>query len=108
MATVGKPATLEYFAHPWELGIRRAKELLLTGDSLSVDQAYDIGIVSKVFPEGRLEEDTIAFARRIAAMPSATSLMIKEAVTPIRSFQRPSTSRKQKHANSERGDREQL
>jgi enoyl-CoA hydratase len=71
---------VEYFAHPWELSMRRAKELLLTGDSLSVDEAYDIGMVSKVFPEGRLEEDTIAFARRIAAMPSATSLMIKEAV----------------------------
>jgi len=71
---------VEYFAHPWELGLRRAKELLLTGDSLSVDEAYDIGMVSKVFPEGRLIEDTFAFARRIAAVPSATSLMVKEAV----------------------------
>ena len=26
---------LEYFAHPWELGPRKTKELLLTGDSLS-------------------------------------------------------------------------
>lgn len=71
---------VEYFAHPWELGIRRAKELLLTGDALGVDEAYEIGMVSRVFPEGRLEEDTITFARRIAALPSAASLMIKEAV----------------------------
>jgi len=71
---------VEYFAHPWELGLRRAKELLLTGDSLSVDEAYDIGMVSKVFPEGELESDTISFAKRIAAVPSATSLMVKEAV----------------------------
>ena len=25
---------LEYFAHPWEFGPRKAKELLLTGDSI--------------------------------------------------------------------------
>lgn len=71
---------VEYFAHPWELGARRTKELLLTGDAIDADEAHRIGMVSKVFPEGRLDEDTVAFARRIAAMPSATALMIKEAV----------------------------
>jgi enoyl-CoA hydratase len=71
---------VEYFAHPWELGPRRAKELLLTGDSLSVDEAHRLGMVSKVFPPGRLEEDTLAFARRIAELPTAAALMIKEAV----------------------------
>ncbi|WP_314037676.1 enoyl-CoA hydratase [Dietzia sp. CH92] len=71
---------VEYFAHPWELGPRRAKELLLTGDAIDADEAHRIGMVSKVFPEGRLEEDTIEFARRIAARPSAAALMIKEAV----------------------------
>jgi enoyl-CoA hydratase len=71
---------VEYFAHPWEFGTRRAKELLLTGDSLTVDEAYRIGMVSKIFPAGRLEQDTLAFARRIAKLPSAAALMIKEAV----------------------------
>ena len=71
---------VEYFAHPWELGPRRAKELLLTGDSLSVEEAHRLGMVSKVFPRGRLEEDTLAFARRIAQLPTAAALMIKEAV----------------------------
>ncbi len=71
---------VEYFAHPWELGPRRAKELLLTGDSLSVEEAHRLGMVSKVFPRGRLEEDTLAFARRIAELPTAAALMIKEAV----------------------------
>ena len=28
---------IEYFAHPWEFGPRKTKELMLTGDSLSVD-----------------------------------------------------------------------
>ncbi len=40
---------VEYFAHPWEFGPRKAKELLLTGDSISVDEACRLGMVSKVF-----------------------------------------------------------
>src|SRR5205814_10374202 len=30
----------EYFAHPWEFGPRKAKELLLTGDALSAEEGY--------------------------------------------------------------------
>jgi enoyl-CoA hydratase len=71
---------VEYFAHPWELGPRRAKELLLTGDSLDVDEAHAIGMVSKVFPADELSERTLEFARRIADRPTVTSLLIKESV----------------------------
>ncbi|HPB45666.1 MAG TPA: enoyl-CoA hydratase [Microthrixaceae bacterium] len=71
---------VEYFAHPWELGPRRAKELLLTGDSLSVEEAVQIGMVSKVFPLDELSERTVEFARRIAEQPTMSALLIKEAV----------------------------
>jgi enoyl-CoA hydratase len=71
---------VEYFAHPWEFGPRKAKELLLTGDSLSVDEAYQLGMVTKVFPEGELPERTLEFARRIAEQPTMSALLIKEAV----------------------------
>jgi enoyl-CoA hydratase len=71
---------VEYFAHPWELGPRRTKELMLTGDSLEVDEAHQIGMVSKVFPRAELEERTLAFARRIAELPTMTALLIKESV----------------------------
>nr|WP_307873899.1 MULTISPECIES: enoyl-CoA hydratase [unclassified Frankia] len=71
---------VEYFAHPWEFGPRRAKELLLTGDSLSVDEAHQIGMVSKVFPADELGGRTLAYARRIAERPTVTSLLIKESV----------------------------
>lgn len=71
---------VEYFAHPWELGPRKAKELLLTGDSLSVDEAYQLGMVSKVFPEAELGERTVELARRIAQVPTMAALLIKESV----------------------------
>jgi len=71
---------VEYFAHPWELGPRRTKELMLTGDSLDVDEAYRLGMVSKVFPRAELEDKTLEFARRIAQTPTMTALLIKESV----------------------------
>jgi enoyl-CoA hydratase len=71
---------VEYFAHPWEFGPRKAKELLLTGDSLDADEAHRLGMVSKVFSNERLAEDTLAFARRISRLPTVTSLLVKESV----------------------------
>ena len=71
---------VEYFAHPWEFGPRKAKELLLTGDSIDADEAYQLGMVSKVFPVDELEEKSLAFARRIAKLPTVTALMIKDSV----------------------------
>jgi enoyl-CoA hydratase len=71
---------MEYFAHPWEFGPRKTKELMLTGDSIDVDEAHQLGMVSKVFPTAELEERTLEFARRIAERPTMTSLLIKESV----------------------------
>src|SRR5205814_2135710 len=71
---------VEYFAHPWEFGPRKAKELLLTGDALGADEAHALGMVSKVFPADELDDRTIEFATRIAQLPTMTSLLIKEAV----------------------------
>jgi enoyl-CoA hydratase len=71
---------VEYFGHPWEFGPRKAKELLLTGDSVDADEAYRLGMVSKVFPVDELADRTLAFARRIAQVPTMASLLIKEAV----------------------------
>jgi enoyl-CoA hydratase len=71
---------LEYFAHPWEFGPRKAKELLLTGDSISVDEAYHLGMVSKVFPAATLAQRTLELADRVARLPTVTALLIKESV----------------------------
>jgi len=71
---------VEYFAHPWEFGPRKAKELLLTGDSIDAAEACRLGMVSKIFPPADLSERTLEFARRIAALPTMTSLLIKESV----------------------------
>jgi enoyl-CoA hydratase len=71
---------VEYFAHPWEFGPRKTKELLLTGDTLDADEAYRLGMVSKVFPDDDLAERTLTFARRLARVPTMAALLIKESV----------------------------
>src|SRR4051794_11785506 len=71
---------VEYFAHPWELGPRKAKELLLTGDSIDADEAHRLGMVSKVFAPEELADQTLELARRIAQLPTMPALLIKEAV----------------------------
>lgn len=71
---------VEYFAHPWEFGPRKTKELLLTGDSIDADEAHRLGMVSKVFPDDELADKTLEFAQRIANLPTVAALMVKEAV----------------------------
>jgi enoyl-CoA hydratase len=71
---------IEYFGHPWEFGPRRAKELMLTGDAIDVQEAHRLGMVSKVFPTDELPDKTLAYARRIAELPTVAALLIKESV----------------------------
>ncbi|MGV0626204.1 enoyl-CoA hydratase [Mycolicibacter minnesotensis] len=76
---LGMPG-VEYYAHPWEFGPRKAKELLLTGDSLDADEAHRLGMVSKVFAAEELTDKTLEFARRIAELPTMAALLIKDSV----------------------------
>jgi enoyl-CoA hydratase len=76
---LGMPG-VEYYAHPWEFGPRKAKELLLTGDALDAEEAYRLGMVSKVFPVDELADKTLEFARRIAGRPTMAALLVKDSV----------------------------
>src|SRR5579862_6628334 len=49
---------VEYFAHPWVLGPRFAKEMLFTGDRFSAARAYELGMVSRVVPRPDLADAT--------------------------------------------------
>jgi enoyl-CoA hydratase len=71
---------VEYFAHPWELGARKAKELLFTGDWLTAAEAHRLGMVNHVVPSAELREFTLSLARRIAERPSFALKLAKESV----------------------------
>jgi enoyl-CoA hydratase len=71
---------VEYFAHPWVIGPRAAKEILFTGDRFSAQRAYEWGMVNRVVASDRLTDETMAIAERIAAMPQFGLALTKRAV----------------------------
>jgi enoyl-CoA hydratase len=71
---------VEYFAHPWVLGPRFAKEALFTGDRFTAQRAYELGMVNRVVPREELEQTAFALAERIAAMPAFGLSLVKRAV----------------------------
>lgn len=71
---------VEWFVHPWELGPRKAKELLFTADSWSAQDAHQLGMVNHVVPASELSDFTLQLALRIAAKPAFALKMTKEAV----------------------------
>jgi enoyl-CoA hydratase len=71
---------IEYFAHAWEFGPRKTKELMLTSDSIDAEECYRLGMVSKIFPPDELSERTVEFARRIRKIPTTAAQLVKESV----------------------------
>ena len=54
---------------PYLIGMRRTKEFLFTGDSMTAAQALEYGLINRVCPRDRLEEEVLAYARRVAKVP---------------------------------------
>jgi enoyl-CoA hydratase len=71
---------VEFFAHAWELGARKAKEMLFTADRWSAQDAHDWGMVNHVVPRAGLTDFTLALATKIAAKPAFALKMVKESV----------------------------
>ena len=71
---------VEYFGHPWEVGARKAKEMLFTADWLSAEDARALGMVNHVVPAGELDAFALDMAERIAAKPLFALKLAKEAV----------------------------
>jgi enoyl-CoA hydratase/carnithine racemase len=58
---------------------KHAMEMLLTGDFVDAKHAASIGLVNRVVAPEKLEAETMALARQIAAKPHATVKIGKEA-----------------------------
>jgi enoyl-CoA hydratase len=71
---------VEYFAHPWVLGPRQAKEFLFLGERIDAARALQVGMVNRVVPADRLEAEVTAIAGKIAAMPRLGLALAKKAV----------------------------
>jgi len=52
---------------PLLIGVNRAKELLMTGDLLSAEDAMRLGLVNRVVDDGQALPEALALARRLAS-----------------------------------------
>ena len=66
--------------HVWFLGMRKAMEMMLTGDSISGVQAVELGWANDAFPAGELDQRVLEVARRIAMVPSELLQLNKRVV----------------------------
>jgi enoyl-CoA hydratase len=71
---------VEWFVHPWEVGARKAKEMLFTADAFSAAEAHRLGMVNHVVPRADLSTSVLALAQKIAAKPAFALKLAKAAV----------------------------
>jgi len=69
------------------IGAKHAMEMLLTGDAVSAEDAYRFGLVNRVVPAGKADEEALALARTIAAKSALTVKIGKEAFYRQRSME---------------------
>ncbi len=66
--------------YPWIVGLRRAMELMLTGDHMSGAEAAESGFANRAFPAESLEEEVLRIAERVAKTPTDLQQINKRAV----------------------------
>ncbi len=71
---------IEWLAHPWELGPRKAKELLMTADSWTAREAEQLGMVNRVVPDDQIRDVAVELARKIATKPALAVKLVKSAI----------------------------
>jgi enoyl-CoA hydratase len=71
---------VEYFAHPWEFGPRKAKEMLFTGQGITARAAERLGMVNRVVAREQLMSETLELAKLIAEKPSMGLRLAKMSV----------------------------
>ena len=80
-------AGVELLVEPWELGIRKAKEFLWTGEKLDAQEAWRLGLANKVVPRAELAERVAELADRVALVPPATAQVVKDSLNNTATLQ---------------------
>jgi len=70
----------EFFVHAYEVGHRKAKQMLFTGEPIGAAEAKQLGMVNEVVPREELESFTLAMAEKIASRPMIGLKMAKMSV----------------------------
>lgn len=78
---------VEYFAHPFELHPRIAKEFLFLGEKMGVERAHQMGMVNRIVALAELETETMVVASRLAKQPRLGLALAKQAINHVEDLQ---------------------
>ena len=81
------PGFIEYMSVPWDLGVKRAKEIVFESRFLTAQEAHDYGFVNRVLAPEDLERETYAYARRVAENHPMTVRISKVAMNKAQDIQ---------------------
>lgn len=73
-------AGVEYMAHAWEFGPRKAKELLFRSTAITAEEARELGMVNKVVPLESLRAEAMAWAQEIATLDPVMTRLLKRGI----------------------------
>jgi enoyl-CoA hydratase len=73
-------AGVELLIEPWELGARKAKELLLCAEIIDAHEAEGLGLVNRVVPRDELAAAASDMAARVAMVPPVTAQAVKASI----------------------------
>lgn len=65
---------------PRLVGLHKASVMTMLGEKMTAEEAKDLGLVYKVFPDGELMEGAVALAKRMAKMPTRGIGLTKRAL----------------------------
>ncbi|MGH7286717.1 MAG: enoyl-CoA hydratase-related protein [Myxococcota bacterium] len=74
---------VEYFSIPFDVGFRKAKELLFESRFIDAEEAQRLGFVNRIYPADTLEKETLAWARRVGEQGYGTLRMAKLATNKM-------------------------
>jgi enoyl-CoA hydratase len=80
-------AGVELLVEPWELGARKAKEFLLTGDKIDAQEAWRLGLVNRVVPRDSLDSAVRELAEKVALVPPTTAQVVKQSINQMLDLQ---------------------
>ncbi len=87
------PSQLQYFSAPWDIGAKKAKEILFENRFVPAAEMKELGFVNRVFQtREELERETLAYAGRVAENSPFSTRMYKFSINQMLDGQGYSTS----------------
>jgi len=62
---------------PWILGLRMTKEMGLTGRTIAAQEAYNCGLITRVFPRDKIDEEVDKICMSVAKVPPMSNSVSK-------------------------------